>query len=706
MYLTCKLFQTSKMTDCSKVMDPNNFLAGYFEMVTICPTLRKLLKIHNNTLPLSNLFVLLGNILKEDDVNGPQILDGHFNPEDKLTKQNVVQIIAQHAKFANPHFKITYINNEGFPTIRIDDLEPRPIIIEHTNDVQLPNMEACSVCVGVYTTDNIIKHKEKGPLAEGHSLANSTDVELHILLALNAYSFLENHAYCNFCETRFNLMHSVPTLICHAQLHAGYLLDSKISLADAKEQLFRNLKVKKPRVAVCMSCQRIFPNMKVLYLHLNLIEHTQDKNYCINCNTCLRTDTKEHIEIHHAEHAKCLYKCSIPGNLLAQHINAKHPNAVEIIPDPEMQMIAKKKWITWEDIIIGLYGTVRFNRAFIQNTNCLLTSPNIGSNIANALQYIDPLGWKIAKHAIDIERHNTDNRRRQGEYKGINEDYIPLIKENPCRFVSKVAMIKRQNSSELIEVHSTLDMFGVPKMHKQNNAFKQNSMRYTEDFINNYNIILMGNCHFRSLDNTDDTKMLNISTHTDSGWHFNALDDYTVNMNLEFDQFLRHNASRIAENCKLTIYIETSLTPILNEIPENQRANFLKNNISNLAFEIIRVAVNIQRKFRNVVITTSVHTLFSTCYTQELFYIRKFNLFIKTAALALNMGLLEFDQLGVYIHEHQKQVMFYKTDAKIDRPICDFHGTLTTYGKQKMTECIEKFEKEKQTFMTQILPIN
>ena len=679
-----------KIYDCKRALDINVFTSASFEEMTLCPELRKLTGIETKSLPLVNLMTIMGNIFRTEEEDIPNSLHEHFSPEKSINKNNALNIIARHARFTSPNLKYVFIRPDAIPTIRIDDLHENEVTIVHEPEITIQNLVTCPTCVGLYTPGNLLKHKNQGPLADGHSLSRTTDLELHTLLAINTYTYSGVSAICKFCPRRFNLLYTGQGLIEHAQLHAGSLLDDNIPLLEAKELLFNS--IGNNNIACCLPCQRIFPSTKLFYLHVCLVEHTQRKNYCLECHACLTTDIKEHIKHEHREHATCIYSCTIADNLLSHHINNKHPNAHQLIPQPELRLIKQNRTINWEHLLCGQYGNAKFDRRFVQTAEALLSQPAIGTNIANTYNFLDAFGWRITRNIMDARKHKNH----------IKSEYTPNILENVMRFITKIVLIERQDKAEVTREESTRNMFTVPPIENDDHGFLEDNIRYTADLLNFYDVIFFGNCHFKYLESSENLRVLNLCTTEDSGWNFDSLHEHAANMNLTFSNFVRDNTSRFSRPCNLTIYLESSLQPILKVIPDEQRPTFLRNNVFILAFEFLRLALSVQKTLPNVCVTTSPHLLYSKFYEEELKEIQRFNCYLKCACIQLNLGFLELDHHGIYVCKQDGQDMCYRTDRRDPRPLCDFRGNISLYGKQLFIKDITNFEKEREILQSQL----
>ena len=681
--------------NCKLSLTPNSILCGLNEKVNICEELQEILYLESNTMVLTNLHTLLSYKTRNtNSLNIPLAKKTHFGQIQTITERNILDIIAKHCRFVNPRYKSIFITPTLETTISIEDLQPHPDIQIEIPEFFFMDNTLCPTCTEHFPTAVFNNHKGLGPFAEGHTLAKINDQELTVLVTLNVFTISGKLLPCNFCTTSFNLMLPNPEIHKHARQHAEHLLEPDENLQDAKRKLFKQLRNKEMyETATCLPCGRIFPNTRLLFLHLCLVEHKDNKHYCLQCKICIRTDLKQHIITEHPRYATCPYACKIPENELAHHIQEIHHRAYQVVPKPEIQIITKRKVPHWNNRITGQFGTLKIERKFHQEVNTLCSNPPTINNISDTFDYVEPLTKKICQNILNSRFEN----------KSISAYHIPHIQENPLKFVSKILMIQRQRSSEMKREESALLAFTEHTEKPSNKAvLSESNPSYTDFMLKGYNVILVGNAHFKHIGSDQNIKIFNLSTTTNSVWNFNSLGTPTQKLNFEFNNFIETQFDNLYKKCELTIYLESSLHPFLEHIQESQRAAFLKRCGSNLATSLLKIAVQLQRKFKNVVVTTSLHTTYSKYYHEELQHVYHYNTVLKLGAIYLNLGILELDSLGFHTYKHNEKFIHFRTDSRLYAPIADFQGFLTEKTKEKILDLITNFEREREILKQQL----
>lgn len=683
------------MVRCGLPLSLNALMMNMREPVHICKPLRETIGVEMTTTKLTNLYTLISNLLdKNMQIMIPFKHQPHLRSNtNSINSKNMNEILSKHCRFSNPRLRSAFVTENQ---MIIEDMQPRQEFHIEVPEIHLIDIFSCPTCTGQFSLEAYEKHVGLGPFAPGHNLFYSTDNELFFLVTMAAFSFSGENVPCNFCPASYSLKYNDPDMHKHALQHAKYILEPDDNLPTAKKKLFKLLINKKlNQTAACLPCKRIFPNHRLLFLHLWLETHKEDKHYCLakECRKCMQTDMATHLIEKHPLEAKCPYACSTPGNELIHHINADHPQANQIIPVPEMKIIKDKKLPHWDKSIEGKFGKTKMDRKLEQEVNTRCKNPQTDLNIAGSFENFDPQGWIITKHIINckIEKRN------------ISRYNVPHIKENPCRFVSKILLLDRQTYSEAKREENFLLAFTTFK-EKQKNMAILNELEdmYTKERLDLYDFILIGNCHFKTLESTEDMKIFNLSTEKNAVWNFDSLGTNCENMNFQYNEFIQIQTRKIHSSCQLTIYLESSLQPYLEHIPDTQRASFLEKNIDQLATYLLKIAVNLQERFVNVVVTTAIHSTYSKYYECELKHIQKYNMYLKIMALQLNLGILELDALGFYSHEFNNKTIIYRTDSRLTGPIADDQSNLLESTKYNIISLMQIFERHKEMLSCQL----
>lgn len=699
-------FQDTSIMDlkCRKAINPDVFWKGMHLNVRICRHFKEILGIDNRIINLANLFSLIvSRINQEKNVKIPRRFWHHFDFIVKININNYINVLAVHMRFIDASLSYCFINPDpakhpqntySVPRINIQTMNPvekQPEEFLDNPPIENAKGYVCKTCNGFYLPDNYKTHAELGPFAPNHSLAYNTDVEIQILVTINILSFKENRVECRFCPAVFNLLFHSSEMNKHAIGHANQLLNDDVSLLEAKEVLWEKTKdLPKSDLSVCLACNRIFPSPRHLFLHISIFDHTDEKNICLQCRICIRYKLQDHILAQHPEDAVCPYMCQVPSNEFPNHFHLFHNQASNNVPQTEVRKLKEEiQDFNYENEINGLYGIIKFDRHMDVTIKSQCLYQPIIPYIVGLYKDIDAQGWIMAENIINSRIDN----------KLIRIDYIPHIILNPLRFVSKVIMKNRQSNSEATQIENYHQLFDSPILPTDTLQFlSQAKIRYTRDLLSNFDAILLGNNQFRFIGSEEDIKLLNLSTAQMSGWKFNNTGVSFKNLNLEFDEFVMNELAKLDPDCSKTIFVESSLQPYMDTMPKEQRVHFLRQNVKNLAVAYLVLINKIHQQFRNVVVTTTFHSVNSCFYNQELEYIKMYNQYLRVGALHLQLGLLECDAFGINSFISEDETIYYKTDPQICKAMCDNRGTLTTFGRQMFRRKFKEFEYER-TFL-------
>ena len=251
----------------------------------------------------------------------------------------------------------------------------------------------------------------------------------------------------------------------------------------------------------------------------------------------------------------------------------------------------------------------------------------------------------------------------------------------------KNSVLKREESPYIIYQ-------GLPSPDNKSTFVPHSSMQYCAELLERYDLILIGNHNFTNIPDSKELRILNLSSDRIGCWNF-PVNGSMPEINFDYDLHVFDQVTKLCKDNEHTIYLECSLHPMLATIKNDQRASFLNANAETIAKGFLRMAVEVQRRYKFVAITTILHSTYSAFLVEEMKEIVRINEMLKLSALNLQLGVIDIAQLGVYTQENEQTDFHYRTDMQTVKPIFDFSGTLTEHGIKRIKDLIIEFEREK-----------
>ena len=686
-----------KMNDCLDAIDITSFLRGSLEKIKPCNQLRTILEIDNAIIPYPTLLVHLHRKLhlERGQIPVPLPLTTHFYPHKNITKQNFLDVLAHHCRYPQADLKYIFVNPSSLPTIVVNDMQAHP----NNNQVvkKTPIEDGfCKTCGAYFKKENLKEHLSKACFAQYHTLHNEQCQELKMLLALNIFvSRGGPRVQCTICDRAYTTISHSYEITEHAVSHADKFLAPDAMLFDAKEKLWENLQeMEHTPLQICVPCQRYFTTSRMYYLHLALFDHMIEKNVCSECKMCINTQMITHYKEVHQLEAGCPFACVCADELLPHHITNQHRQYSNVIPEIEATQIKNVvAGINFSHKVYGEYGIITFDRNFIIQTKTACNSPIFGLNIINRYEKYDNHAWQVCKNIV----------KARLEKREIRSEYLKEIQRNPFRYVTKILLQERFDSSQVKREENPELIFHMSIQRPEENVFPhQFGIRYTTDLLEYIDVIIIGNDVFNSLTSSDTTKLLNVSTRENTIWVYRSFGGVFPQTEISYNDFITTNINRIEKGIEHTIVIEASLRPILEKVDPHQRVQFLSSNVSELARAFLAMVCEVQKQFKYTVITTYFHTLESPHFSEELPFVYQFNEYLRIASLILQLGLIEVDTAQIYTLQVNNREQHFRINSQLSQPFGDRYGNLTRFGRDTIIEMIAEFEKEKRLLLNQI----
>ena len=681
---------------CTEAVDVKAFLQGLLEHVRPCQDLQHLLDLDKPNLALPTLLLLIYRKIEEYDGRFPIPLNltVPFSPHTYLSKENILDILCHHVRFCNPHHKYMFINPGALPTISVTNLQPHP---NNNNPIEETlNMCWCRECGAYLKPENFFAHKEEGPYAEFHSLHGSLDEELQMLLALAVFSAQGNILSCGFCTASYSILYHDSQITEHAKSHASHFLAANENPFTAKEKLWAVVQDKGVQINLCLPCGRFFANTKLYYLHLIISPHYIDKNLCLPCQRYVTNEHMlEHLETAHLLHTTCPFSCTVPKHLMAHHILNRHEQISHVIPRTEILEMKKSiEVFQVTDKVDGPYGYVTLDYRFedFVKQNCSLEH---NMDLQKKYGFIDSHAWQICDRLLSARR-----LRRK-----LRPTYSKQVQINPNRFLTKLLIKARQTLLVSRQEDSTV-IFQIPAIEKQNFAFPSElKAQYTKDILDKVDVVLIGNDLFSQLSSNTDIRLLNLSTTNSTIWSYRNFGQTHPDIpddEIMFDDYIQTTVQKIHRESDITIILEASLRPLLEKIPAGQRVLFLQRHFRELVRSFLMTVIEVQKKFKSVVVATYLHLLKSEHFSAELAIIAQYNELIRVSCLYLQCGLLELDTLQVVPVNTKTRIIYLRANTFDSRSLCDNSGNLTVYGHNSILDLICTLESERRLLLEQI----
>ena len=674
---------------CKKALNLTTFIAGMFNEAKLCTHLKRLLELDQEVLPLTSILCIIHNLLKEnDEVQIPIQLLSHFAPYKSLQKETILTILCHHLRFNEPKLRYLFINPLGLCTIKVIDFQPTEPTPEVQTESNILDCQICKTCSGFYLREKYENHIRRGPFAENHYLHKTSDIEVQMLLACNAFDFLGHRAQCKSCEAEYSILQSTQEILDHAILHASVFLKANENLTDAKRILWAKLNQTERNLPhICILCNRMFPTLQVLYLHLSLFEHRVAKHMCMECKVCIYSTMEEHIERMHEDERLCPFMCKVPPNVLAHHLNSRHLQLNHLIPNTE---ICKIREITSNrmcpDTVTGISGQITFNRQIIKLVRSI-SNQSIQTVFTNMYKVIDVQGWDEAEV---IYKARVGNKHIPPY---ITRDAL----RNKLKVIAKLIIKQHVKTTNPKREESPYLIFNAPVITPDDYSFPHEvDVLYTEDLLDHFQVILLGNDLFGQVKSDRPFPLFNLSTPEPAAWTFPSTGTQLPTVLNDFTHHALREANKIMRGCTKTVILEASLKPILMKIPGPQRVHFLQNNIENLAKAILEIAVKVQARCKNLAISTYLHSINSAYLLEELPYINQYNELLKVGALHLQMGIVDLARLGINVLQTNSNpsLLYYRMDPEIKNEIFDYKGNLSPYGQLSVKRMILELEQE------------
>ena len=682
---------------CQKAIDLGAFLTGLFEVVRPCSFLRQLLDLEQRQAPFPIVLTMLMNgIERQKNIAIPLSMLDHFQPYAQITKENALEILSKHLRYVDINLKYLFINPKTPCTIRVHDFEPvEPRFLPDVELIPSSIGKVCHHCTRFFAHAEYEKHVALGPFSSTHVMGSNTDLEIRMLLALNTFNFISHQASCKFCSTVYNLKYHSSELSAHAILHASHSLLPNDTLTEGKRKLWSAIKkIDGSDVQICLPCNRIFANMRFYYLHLVLFSHSIAKNICLGCRIVYNGLATEHIAERHDFDQRCPFICDVGPNILSHHMYNSHPNIDYLVPAIEADKIRiNSQQLSFSNVIIGEYGQIKLDRIYWQRVLSLCSAPIYGLSSSVRYTYIDDEGWKIASRVLSARESKNV----------IKSEYRAPINRNLFRILTKIILKNQFKNSGLKREESLSKMF-LDEITMQENFAEiyHSNIHYNDAVLQNYDVIIAGNHNFKNISSTVNMRILNFSIETPSIWKFNSSGAILPDVNNEYGDYIFHMASRLPKDTEHTFVIECSLHPWLITIPTENRARTLQSSIENLAHGFLKLAVQIQKICKHTAITTCLHVTNSSNYAEEMIYMNQFNEILKTAALTLQLGLVDIANIGIFTSQFQHGSQHYRVNTSIIDPIIENNGKLTVKGKGYISNLIFEFEQEKRLLINQV----
>ena len=68
----------------------------------------------------------------------------------------------------------------------------------------------------------------------------------------------------------------------------------------------------------------------------------------------------------------------------------------------------------------------------------------------------------------------------------------------------------------------------------------------------------------------------------------------------------------------------------------------------------------------------------------------------------LQLGIVELDVSQIYVIKHRNENLLFRLNSNVNKPISDYNGVLTQYGRKFFLECISDMIQEKFILQRQL----